>query len=202
MKKIVLLLIFVDIIFTFGAGLYGPIYAIFINQIGGDILEAGIAWSIFMIVMGTLEIPFGKLVDRYNKKLFLFISYALATLVIFAYIFISSVLELFILQIVVGIAFAIGDPAWEAWFSGAISRKERGFSFATFHALSSYSQAAAALIGGILAQFIGFKFLFIVGGIIGLMSVFLTLTLKETDNKSKTIWHRHRLTRKRYHHRK
>jgi MFS family permease len=198
MKKIVMLLIFVDIVFTFGAGLYGPIYAIFVNQIGGDVLEAGIAWSIFMIVMGTLEIPFGKLADKSNKKFFLCLSYLLATLVIFGYIFVSNVLELFILQIVVGVAFAMGDPAWEAWFSGAISKKERGFSFATFHALSSYSQAGAAIAGGLLAQFIGFQFLFLVGGMVGLVSFALCLTLKEDDAKENIIWHRHMVSSKRY----
>lgn len=201
MKKIVLLLIFVDIIFTFGAGLYGPIYAIFVNQIGGDILEAGMSWFIFMVVMGTLEIPFGKMADRYSKKMLLAVSYALATFVIFSYMFITNIFELFVLQVIVGVAFAIGDPAWEAWFAGVIQKNQRGFSFATFHALSSYSQAGAALAGGFLAQFLGFQVLFLVGGIVGLFSVILTLTLREEDNGN-TIWHRHKSHRKRYQHKK
>jgi len=197
MKKIVFLLMFVDFIFTFGSGLYGPIYAIFVNQVGGDILEAGIAWSIFMVVMGTLEIPFGKMADKYSKKLFLSLSYALASLAIFGYIFVSSVVQLFLLQILVGVAFAMGDPAWDSWFSEVIPRKERGFSFAAFHALSSYSQAIAAVVGGLMAQFIGFHFLFFVGGVIGIISVVMTLTLKE-DGSRKIIWHRHRIFKKRY----
>ncbi len=188
-----------DVIFTFGAGLYGPIYAIFVERIGGDILDAGIAWAIFLMVMATLEIPFGKLIDRYGKRIFLAIAYLLASLVIFGYMFISNTIELFFLQILLGIAFAMGDPAWDAWFSDIIPKKESGFDWAVYHALSGYGQGLAALIGGALAKFIGFQFLFFVGGIIAIISFFTTLGLKEEKITRRIVWHRHRAIKRRHH---
>lgn len=199
MKKIILLLIFADIIFTFGAGLYGPIYAIFVEKIGGDILDAGIAWAIFLVVMATLEIPFGKLVDKYGKKIFLSLCYLISSIAIFGYMFTSNKIELFFLQFLIGVAFAMGDPAWDAWFSEIIPRKERGFDWALYHAFSGYGQGAAAIIGGILAQFINFQFLFFIGGSIAMISFFTTLCIYEEKIIERRIWHRHRAIKRRHH---
>ena len=44
-----------------GAGLLAPIYALYVENIGGNIVDAGIAWAIFSISMGVLLIVFGKL---------------------------------------------------------------------------------------------------------------------------------------------
>lgn len=35
-------------------GMLGPVYAIFVEEIGRDILDAGSAWSIYMFTMGVL----------------------------------------------------------------------------------------------------------------------------------------------------
>lgn len=190
---------FADVIFTFGAGLYGPIYAIFVCQIGGDILDAGIAWAIFLMVMATLEIPFGKLIDKYGKKIFITVAYLLASVAIFGYMFISNTMQLFLLQVLIGIAFAMGDPAWDAWFSDIVPKKERGFDWALYHAFSGYGQGLAALIGGALAQFIGFQFLFFAGGAIAILSFFTVLVLKEEKITERKVWHRHRAIKRRYH---
>jgi MFS family permease len=192
MKNVVFLLILTDVVFTFGAGLYGPIYAIFVENIGGDILEAGIAWAIFLMVMGTMEIPFGRLIDRYGKKKFLALAYLIGALCIFAYMFVSNIYELFALQVMVGVAFAMGDPAWDAWFSEAISMRESGFNWALFHAFTSYSQGFAAIVGGAVAAFLGFNSLFIIGGTVAVVSFFSTLAIKEMGNGGTVLHHKHR----------
>lgn len=170
------------------------------QKIGGDILDAGIAWALFLITMATLEIPIGRLLDRYNKKLFLAAGYLIASVAIFGYIFASNIWELFLLQIVSGIAFALGDPAWDAWFSSITPRKERGFDWALYHASSGYGQGLAAIAGGALAQFIGFQLLFFAGGTIAIFSFVITMLIKEkefTGKPGRRIFHRHRIIKRR-----
>lgn len=200
MNKAVLFLLLAEFVFTLGAGLYGPIYAIFVQKNGGDILDAGIAWALFLITMATLEIPIGKLLDRHNKKLFLAAGYLLASAAIFGYIFANNVWQLFLLQIVSGMAFALGDPAWDAWFSSVTPRKEKGFDWALYHASTGYGQGFSAIAGGLLAQFIGFQHLFLVGGAVAIFSFFITMLIKEKNFNRKTgrsILHRHRMIKRR-----
>ena len=67
--------------FILATQMLGPIYAIFVKEIGGDILEAGTAWAIFMIVSGVGLYITGKLEDKIKKdKLFIVIGTALTSL--------------------------------------------------------------------------------------------------------------------------
>ncbi len=41
-------------------GLFGPLYAIFVKKIGGDVLEAGVAYGLFSIVSGAFIFTAGR----------------------------------------------------------------------------------------------------------------------------------------------
>lgn len=129
--------------------------------------------------MATLEYPVEKLMDKYGKKYFLFSGYLLATVVIFGYMFVENVMQLFILQVLMSIAFAIGDPSWDAWFSDIITKKSSGFDWAVFHMIAGYSAGFSALIGGAVAKYLGFSMLFFIGGMIAIFSAFTVLSIKE-----------------------
>lgn len=197
MRLEIKLLLIAETLFVFGSGLYGPIYAIFVKNIGGDILDAGIAYAIFLIVMATMEYPIGRILDKYNKKYFLMPCYLLVALVIFGYIFVNSVMQLFLLQIIWGIAIAVGDPSWDSWFSDIISKKSSGFSWGMYHMLTGYSAGISALIGGIIGQFLGFSILFTIGGSFAIISFFIILFTKPEkfgtkSNKKIRIFHTYR----------
>ena len=146
-------------------------------------MDVGAAYAFFLIAMATLEYPVGKLMDKYGKKQFLTIAYLLATAVIFGYLFIDSITELFILQILMGVAFAIGDPAWDAWFSEIVPKKESGFDWAMYHMVSGYGAGFSALIGGAVAKYLGFSALFAIGGTIAIFSFFTVLSIKSEKPK-------------------
>lgn len=192
MQKELKLLIAADLAFVIGSGLYGPIYAIFVEHIGGDLLDVGIAYFIFLITMATLEIPAGKMADKYGRKKFLAAGYLLLAFTIIGYIFITNKYQLFLIQMLGGVALAIADPAWEGWFSSHIDKKESSFDWGIYHATLSYGAAFSALLGGIIAKFAGFKLLFMLGGAIAITAFFITLGIKETKIAERTIVHIHR----------
>lgn len=195
--KTILLLLLAEFIFVFGSGLYGPIYAIFVQGIGGDIFEVGIAWAIFLIAMATLELPFGRLIDRYGQKAFLAPCYLIAAAAIFGYIFVQDTIQLFFIQLVMGIAFAMGDPAWDAWFSNSIPKGKMGFDWALYHTTTGYGQGAAAIVGGAIAQFIGFNYMFMLGGILAVSSFFIVMLIKRPAGRVGIHIHRHRAIKRR-----
>ena len=55
-------------VWYFGAGLFGPLYAVFAERIGGDILEITGAYSLFLIVVGVMSIYIGRISDHHSKK--------------------------------------------------------------------------------------------------------------------------------------
>jgi MFS family permease len=145
--------------------------------------------------MATLEYPIGKLIDKYNKKYFLAPCYLLVAFVIFGYIFVNNVMQLFMLQVIWGIAIAIGDPSWDAWFSDIISKKSSGFSWGMYHMVTGYSAGFSALLGGIVGQFFGFSVLFTIGGSLAIISFFIILFTKpeklSTAHRTR-VFHTHR----------
>ena len=76
MKKIVKYLILSDIFMISAFGLIVPIFAIFINEniIGGSIVTAGFASSIYLVTKAALQIPFARIADKHGaRKKFLII---------------------------------------------------------------------------------------------------------------------------------
>ena len=61
LSKVQITLLFASGLWFFGEGLLGPLFAVFSQKIGGDILDITWAWSVYLILSGTLYIVFGRL---------------------------------------------------------------------------------------------------------------------------------------------
>lgn len=101
MKRGLKILLISDSIANLATGMIGPIYAIFVEQIGGGILEA--SWTFFAynlsagIVMYLLSI-----LENYikHKEKIVFYGYALTSLGCFSYIFVYNWWTLFFTQVI------------------------------------------------------------------------------------------------------
>ena len=178
-KQIFRILLIENIMFEFGAGLYGPIYAIYTEKLGGSILTAGIAWAIFLLVLGVCGFATAKYLDRYSLKKMAIITSILHAVFIFLYVFVSHVWQLFALQLLLGLVGAINFPAWDAWFTKTQDPEKQGSSFALMHGTNNIGRGLAALIGSSVAFFLGFKMLFLVSSLFVLISTFLLFPLEE-----------------------
>lgn len=180
MRKTARSLLVQNTFFEFGAGLFGPIYAIFVEKVGGNILDAGIAWAIFLLSMGLFEILVSKFIDRFESKRVLIAASALYAAVIFSYIFVSNVRQLFVLQFIAGIIIAVDNPAWSSWYAMLQEDGKRGHDFALMYMSNNFAQGFAILIGAALAQFFGFKVIFVLGAAFIMLGV-LFIVNSETD---------------------
>lgn len=182
MNKLTRYLLLCESIFSLGAGLFLPIFAIYSQEIGGDITDAGIAAGIYVLVTSTLQLPVGKYLDKFPKKWFLATDYLLEAIVFFGYAFVTNSYQLFFLQIFLGIATAVGDPAWEALFGDSIQNKNAGKLWSLYHFFSGYATAVGIFIGAFLADLYGFDSIFIIGGVFCVIAFVVTVMFVKEPN--------------------
>src|SRR3989344_2292908 len=185
MHKQLRLFLVVDGIYALAFGMLGPIYAVFVQQIGGDILEAGTAWAIFMISSGIGIFLMGKLQDRISKdKLFLVAGYAMRSLGFLGYYFVSNVTQMFVLQILLGLSVVIISPATYSFYSKHVNSKKRAFEWSLWEGMWYIAQGSGALAGGFLASLYGFKTLFLAMFGYSIVSLIIATQLRESELKN------------------
>lgn len=180
MKRGLKIFLFANSIFYIATGMLGPIYAIFVQRVGGDILEAGSAWSIFMFVSGIGIYFMGKLQDRIGReKQVILISTALGSFGILGYVFVETTIQLFIIQIILGIGGAISAPASDSYYTKFLEKGKFASQWAAWESVYRITSAIAALFGALMASMYGFKALFITMFFISLISLLILTRIEE-----------------------
>lgn len=166
--------------FVFAAGMLGPIYAIFVQGIGGDILAAGTAWAIFMIVSGVGILFMGKIQDKIERdKPAIIIGYSLMSLGFLGYYFVSNVTQLFLLQVLLGISSVILTPGYDSFYTKYLEKGKFASQWAAWEATWHIVTGTAALIGAFLVKMFSFKILFLVMFLLSLAGLYLSTQLQE-----------------------
>ena len=193
MKKELKILVLSSALFVLAGGLFGPIYAIFVEEIGGDILTAGMAYSAFAISAGVLMFLISKWEDRvkHQEKL-VFVSFLISSIGFLGYLFIQKPWHLFLVQIIFGIGEAIGDPAYDGVYSRYLDHGKFFSEWGLWESMQLILSAVAAAIGAFLANIYGFKFLFVIMFILSVLGtlVSMLLIIKKARKRKKKFWYK------------
>lgn len=178
MNRILKTLLLTDACFIFAAGLFGPIYAIFVENIGGDLLDAGWAWAAFMLTCGVVVFLLSRWENRFKHYEQLIIGgYAMRSIAIFGYIFISSPMHLMIVQVVLGLGEAFTIPAYDALFTTHIDKGDEASRWGDWEAMYYIVTAGSAIIGAGIATALGFQALFIMMFGVSIVGLLLSIRL-------------------------
>lgn len=163
-------------------GLFGPIYAIFVMEIGGDVLEAGVAYGIFSLVSGLFVFFVGRS-TFFKKRLrqMAVFGYVLFTLGNGGYLLIQNPFQLFIVQIILGIAGGILEPSWDGLFSANLTEERAAHSWATWAGIQNIAIGVGALAGGLIVALYSFKLLFMVMFVINIIMTIVSLSILKHD---------------------
>lgn len=170
-NKVIKALLFADIIWFFGEGMLGPLFAIFAERIGGDILEITGAWATYLIVSGILIVFVGRISDKINKRKLVFYGYILNALLTFGYLLVDTPLKLLFIQAGLGLAAALATPTWDALYSEHGTKTKDGTEWGLADGVSQLFTGIAIIIGGFVVTYLSFTTLFITMGIIQIISV-------------------------------
>lgn len=106
------LLLVASSLWYFSEGLLGPLFAVFSEQVGGDVLDITAAWATYLIVSGLAYPVVGKLLNRSRWKFrMIAVGYGLNTLFTFAYLLVNDTTDLLLVQVGLGIAEAVSTPS-------------------------------------------------------------------------------------------
>ena len=160
-------LIISDFVLGASYGLLAPIFAIFITDFipGGNIQVAGVAATIYLVTKSLAQIPAAAIVDRIKGERddywVLLIGSLLVALIPALYIFVHSVGQLYLVQFVYGIVVAFTFHSYMAIFTRHIDRTRAGTEWGVYFTLTDLSSAVTGAIGGTIALYIGFTWVFI-----------------------------------------
>jgi len=147
----------------FAGGMLGPITAIFVERVGGDILDAGIAGSIFALAAGITSLVSGRFIDALKRsKLVLIIGYLIMSAGFLFYLWVDSVMTLFLAQIIVGLGEALYSPAFDEIYTKHLDKGKTGREWGAWESMNYFTYAIAAAIGGWIASQFGFTPIFII----------------------------------------
>ncbi|HVY35930.1 MAG TPA: MFS transporter [Candidatus Paceibacterota bacterium] len=168
-KKLKVLLIS-SLIWNFGDGMLGPLFAVFSQNVGGNILDVSSAWAIYLGVMGVLTIFVGKMSDRYSKEKIMIAGYLVTALFTFGYVFVTTPAMLFFVQAGLGVGIALCNPTWYALYSKYADESAAGYSWGLSDGLTHIVAALSIIVGGLIISYFSFKILFVIMGTLQLIS--------------------------------
>ena len=172
-NKVLKILLLFNSIFVFASSLLGPLYAVFVESIDGNVISISVAWSTFMLSATFFMLLVRKYGDRIKeKKKLLMAGYIVRALVWFLYPLVGSLEVLLILQVLLGFGEALGTPAYDAVFAKHLDKNKYVEEYTDRKLAVNLSNAIAVMIGGVIVVKFGFTVLFSIMGILALVSFF------------------------------
>ncbi|MFT4313044.1 MAG: MFS transporter [Candidatus Woesearchaeota archaeon] len=163
MKTDLQVLLYSSFYLNLSLGLLGPIYALFVQEIGGDVVAAGTSFAIFSIVCGILIIFISRWEDSFSNLYSLFfLSRILCLIAVIGYLFVQTVWHLYIVQFVLGVALAIGNPPFDTLYTKNLNPDKMTSQWGIWEAQYQIVLGISAILGGWIVYLFGFQILLVV----------------------------------------
>ena len=161
-KPLRILLITNSMIF-FAAAMLAPIYALYVEKIGGDLLDASVAGGILAFTAGITVLLSGKYSDKIKEnELIVVAGYAIVGTGFLFYTMIDSIWSLLAVQAMIGLGEAIYLPSFDALYSKHLNRNRSGAQWGMWESMRYFSTAIGAIAGGFIVTKFGFNVLFVI----------------------------------------
>src|SRR6185503_7982924 len=149
MHKNIKILLTCSILLHGGINLLAPIYAIFIKDIGGTIVDAGVTVGAYAVLRGIFYFLFRQLKEaKFSRKLMIASGYFLFFVGYLCYIFASNVMHVLAIQALLALAEVIINPSWSAVIANALEKGSERRIYSDFYGYRSIFEGIAAIAGG------------------------------------------------------
>jgi MFS family permease len=185
-NKLLTILISINFLVILAAGFMTPVWAQFVQQIGGDLRTAGNAVCIFSIILGFFTWIAAHIENQLNHDpLILVISQALFVISYAGYFWVHHPTQLYAIQISLGISGAIQVPALYALYQRMIPPKQTTLYWGIWNGFYNIAMGLGALVSAYTVEKYSIKVMFAmllaIATICFLLTLLLFLTQKLND---------------------
>lgn len=183
-NRVVSFLTISDFFMLSGWGLVSPIFAVFVTgQVKGAGVEAvGLASTVYFLLKSGLQVPLANIIDKikgeHDDFLAMMVGAVVMSIVPLLYIVVRNVPQLFLVQAIYGIGSALTFPSWLALFTRHIDKNKEGWEWSLYYTTIDLSGAGAAAVGGYLAKYLGFNWLFVLVSVFGFAGCLMLLKIR------------------------
>jgi len=166
-NKALRILLVTDATVLLAGAMLGPIYALFVEEIGGDLLDASLAGAVFALAAGITTLIAGKYSDKIKEnELIIVLGYIILGVGFLLYTTVNSILSLLVVQVIIGLGNAIYAPAFDAIFSRHLIKRKTGRAWGAWEATNYFATAVGAIVGGLIVVTFGFDVIFVIMAIL------------------------------------
>ena len=155
------ILLWTNALILMAGAMFGPIYAIFVEKIGGDLMDASFAWSAFALAAGITTFISGHFSDKMKENELLVVAgYVIMGIGFAGYMLVDSIIMLLIVEAVLGVGEAVYSPPFDAVYSKHLDGHRSGSHWGAWESMYYFVMTAGAIAGGYVANHFGFNMLF------------------------------------------
>lgn len=159
-----------------------PLWSNFVMQIGGDLRTAGKAVLLFSMVLGVVTCIAGNIQSRFNKDHFFMIaSQCVVCLGYAGYFFVKNAMDLYIVQIVLGLGCAFQSPVLCALYQRYIPTNETNHYWGIWNGFYQIAVGVGALLGAYLVHRFGYQAMFLAMLVISLLCLALIVYIARKE---------------------
>ena len=140
------------------SAMLAPIYAIFVEEVGGSILDAGMAAAVFALAAGITTLLIGRFADSIREsELVVVVGYGIIAAAFLGFTFVQSVAALLLVQILFGIGEAVYSPAFDGVYSKHIWDGNESTAWGLWESMNYFIGAGGAALGAFVVSIFGFS---------------------------------------------
>ena len=172
-----------------GFGLLIPLLPIYANTLGASNTEIGLISAGFSISNVIFLPVMGRLSDRFGRKLFLCTGLSLMTIISFLFLWAADAMDLILLRLLHGFSTSMHFPVAQAYLGDMTPEGQEGKWMGYFNSVLFAGLGAGPLFGGSLHDLLGMDAVFIVTGLLVMMSLIATLLFLREPEKKESSHH-------------
>ncbi len=161
-------------------GMFVPVYALFVQKVGGGALSAGFTAGALGLASAVSALLSGKLIDKlspHKTRLILSGGWFGIGLSILLYLFVHSIAALFIVQIILGFVKTISAPAFDTLYARHLDKASSGQEYGVWEASFFLTAGVGAVLGGVLVDIYGFNGVFIAMALLAFAASIYVMTV-------------------------
>ena len=162
------------------SGMIYSVFALFVQDLGATRAQTGLVFSLGAFSAAISAPLLGRLSDRIGRRPVL-----LASMIVFSVTFIlysqaKSYIDVYAIQLLEGIGWAAMGASAVALIMDIVTEKERGTAIGMYNATWNMGWVTGPVLGGFLAEKIGFRQTFLIASLLILVGLVMTAKVIKT----------------------